>query len=78
MNSKDAYDNGVKPYRNIMARVVLPRRYPKGDRRNMRRSMVMMAAQHQLKNNFKPCGLQGCPGCSIKLRFSKKPLREIH
>lgn len=43
------YEKGFAPYRDIIEKTTLPKRYPKGDPRNIERVIVMSKALHDKK-----------------------------
>lgn len=67
------YRRAWRGFRKALQRVILPRRYPKGDRRNVRRTIVVCAAMHQEKvrrmtlqqrTEHKP---RACALCNVKV-----------
>lgn len=47
--AKDAYEEGFAPYREVIARTVLPARGPKGDPKNLLRVAAIAKALHDEK-----------------------------
>lgn len=47
--SKDAYEEGFSPYREVISRTALPPRGPKGDPKNLARVAVLAKALHDEK-----------------------------
>jgi len=48
---KDNYEKGFAPYRDVIEKVVLPKRYPKGDPRNLERVKAIANALHKAKTD---------------------------
>lgn len=47
---KDNYEKGFAPYRDVIEKVNLPKRYPKGDPRNLERVKAIANALHKAKS----------------------------
>ncbi len=47
--SEDAYRKGMEPVVNVLKALVLPKRYPKGDPRNIKRVEAVQQALHKMK-----------------------------
>ncbi len=47
--SKNAYENGFAPFRQVIERIVLPKRGAKGDPKNIQRVAILAEALHKEK-----------------------------
>jgi hypothetical protein len=74
--AKRSYREAMRPILAALSRVILPRRYPKGDPRNYRRVQITCAATHQARVAQWPAQIQRlhkkeCSTCHIRVRRKK-------
>lgn len=67
--STSRYLNGWQRYREVLERLVLPPRMPRGDARNQRRTLHVNAALHQERVRGTKHLKRGCKLCRVRVRL---------